>query len=134
MKKLLLLVCLVVLSLIVVACTNDQDALRLRGQSWMTLLQSIPSGNKAQDIQAIAGYIEPTSGATVKATEYYNTWTGDNSIRMIKSSIADVTVSEDKKHGFIRYSNVYQMPTEQKSISQLTNWIKVDGTWYRVID
>jgi len=133
MKK-LLFICLMVISLMMVCCVNNQDMLRLRGQSWMALLLSLPSGDEAQDIQAINKYLEPTSGAEIKATEYYDTWTKADDFRLVKSSIADVIISEDKKHGVIRYSHVYETPTGQKSVSQLTNWIRREGTWYRVID
>jgi len=129
--------------MLLVGCTqvDQQEALKQRATQWNTILETLDSNPDSITNQQIESFLEPSAVRSLRAQEFRESRATDVSKQLkTTSSVDDVIISEDGKHGSVRYSMVGEWTGEtisgiskgEKRVStQTTQWILIDGIWYR---
>jgi len=129
--------------MLLVGCTqvDQQEALKQRALQWDNTLETLKSNPDSITNQQIESFLEPSAVRSQRAQEFRESRATDVS-KQVKttSSVDDVIISEDGKHGSVRYSIVEEWTGEdtygvskgaKRASTQITQWILIDGIWYR---
>jgi hypothetical protein len=129
--------------MLLVGCNqvDQQEALKQRAIKWNAVLETLKSNPDSVTNQQIESFLEPSAVRSQAAQEFRESRATDVSKQVITiSSVDDVIISEDGKHGSVRYSVVEEWTGEdtygvskgdKRTSTQITQWILIDGTWYR---
>jgi len=135
MKRSSILALIVLISILVsiplVGCTqvDQREALKQKALEWGVTLEKLQTSPEGVTIQQIEAFLEPSVARSQRAKEFRDGWTA----QPISSSgsVNDVIISEDGIHGSVRYSSVEEYEGVKKVLTEITQWILIDGIWYR---
>ncbi|MFZ1641691.1 MAG: DUF4124 domain-containing protein [Candidatus Contendobacter sp.] len=114
---------------------SDKEILTIRAEDWMHLLQYLTKMSEKEAILAMEQYLEPSSATKQRALEYYEGYNKNNKDSVISSSVDDVRIDESEESALVRYTTIYSRTDKStRTYTELTNWKKKDGVWYRTIE
>ncbi len=129
----------VALCLCLAGCSGGSKAkaaLRARAEGLGNLLVSIHGMQEAQARQALTGFIEPSPTRAARVAEYYSDFSAKSEkFKIVSHSIKSIKIRSGGSNADVTYQMVAQSPGGTKiPVEQVTQWVLVDGIWYRTIE
>lgn len=114
---------------------DDKQTLTIRAEDWMNLLSNLEKMSEKQAVIAMEEYLEPSAATKKRALEYYEMYNNRKDYINRSGSLENVRIDDSEELGEVRYTSVQgKTEKELKTYTEIANWIKRNGTWYRTIE